>query len=364
MIVESESKENNIILLSPNLGHPLILNMDPKGGPYNLNLLFASRLSDQNQFMETLRHAIFLTPILEYSWKLYSLLEKVKMEWLFTFFDRQRVSYWSKLKNFFLKKKRRLARQQLLKKPLEFFDSIGNKFYFPEKGKFQKVRAKAFRGEQVEVIISNVEQVDISDIDGLNYDNYYSPRNYLIKQNILGDLNFFFKVQIKFNVSNEIKAFLNTHKFIMFDIKLQFKDSDNLINYHSLVLSKNDWNDLKIVQASDLHLAERNDRIYEIVKKWTSSMRVTNFSDLISEGAKTINFFQRLFSPKSKKDSKERSKLPLKKRYINPNNNFRTFIKLMNKQVLANELDFVVLTGDLIDFAIFSKLPKDMRKAV
>ena len=364
MIEDSGSKATTIMLLSPNLGHPLILSVNPKGGQYDLDLLFASRLSDQNQFMETLRHTIFLMPILEYSWKLYSLLEKVKMEWLFTFFDRQRVSYWSKVKNFFLKKRRRLARQELLRKPLEFFDSIGNKFYFPEKGNFQNVRAKAFRGEQVEGIISHIEQVNIADIDSLNYDNYYSPRNYLVKQNIMGDLTFFYKVQIKFEVTNEIKAFLNTHKFIMFDIKLQFESSNNLINYHSLVLSKNDWNDLKIVQASDLHLAERNDRIYEIVKKWTSSMRVTNFNEFLSESAKTINFFQRIFSSKSKKNSKERSKLPLKKRYINPNNNFRTFIKLMNKQVLANELDFVVLTGDLIDFAIFSKLPKDMRKLV
>lgn len=52
----------------------------------------------------------------------------------------------------------------------------------------------------------------------------------------------------------------------------------------------------------------------------------------------------------------------LHKRYINPNNNFRNFIKLTNKQVMQNDLDFIVLTGDLIDFAVLSKIDKEKRK--
>jgi hypothetical protein len=36
----------------------------------------------------------------------------------------------------------------------------------------------------------------------------------------------------------------------------------------------------------------------------------------------------------------------------------------MNKEVLINNLDLVIITGDLIDFAIMSKLYKDIRKAV
>lgn len=361
-----DPKNQEILLLNPNLGHPLILNIDSKFSQENfsIDMLFATQIAELEKFTEIIQHKISIIPILEYTWKIQSLLAKENKAWLLTLLGKKKVSLWDKVKSFFLKKKRERIKQELLKNPLEFIDSQGNKFYFPEKGKFQKVKARTFRTSEIDPIISNVESVNMCDLDSLEYDNYCSPRNYLIKQDILGVLKVFYKVQIKFDINNEIKEFLESHNFIMFDLKVHFINDESKINYHSIVISKNSWNDLKIVQASDLHLAERNDRIYEIVKNWTSLVRKSEIGEIISEGVKTISFFQRLFSTKTKKASTERSITPLHKRYINPNNNFRKFIKLMNKRVLANDLDFVVLTGDLIDFAILSKIPKDVRKVV
>ncbi|MFX1258639.1 MAG: metallophosphoesterase, partial [Promethearchaeota archaeon] len=53
---------------------------------------------------------------------------------------------------------------------------------------------------------------------------------------------------------------------------------------------------------------------------------------------------------------------PLRKRLINPNNQFRKFIKIMNRKVLENNLDFIALTGDLVDFTVLSRLSKEVRK--
>ncbi len=65
-----------------------------------------------------------------------------------------------------------------------------------------------------------------------------------------------------------------------------------------------------------------------------------------------------------KPEEKVKTLKPLHKRYINPNNNFRNFIKLANKRVIQNDLDFIVLTGDLIDFSILSKISKEKRKTL
>jgi Icc-related predicted phosphoesterase len=111
-------------------------------------------------------------------------------------------------------------------------------------------------------------------------------------------------------------------------------------------------------------LAERNDRIYEIVKKWNASVRESDLGELLAKGAKAVSFFQRLLIKKPEDKIPIKTTEPLRKRFINPNNNFRKFIKLINKKVNKNDLDFVVLTGDLIDFVILSKIHTEKRKTV
>jgi predicted MPP superfamily phosphohydrolase len=148
----------------------------------------------------------------------------------------------------------------------------------------------------------------------------------------------------------------------MFDVGFKRPNKSEWINYHSIVISKNEWTDFKFFHATDLHLAERNDRIYDIVKKWKSLVRKSDASEIIAKSAKTISFFQRLLMRKP--EEKVKTIKPLHKRYNNPNNNFRNFIKLANRQVIQNDLDFIVLTGDLIDFSILSKINKEKRKGL
>jgi predicted MPP superfamily phosphohydrolase len=150
----------------------------------------------------------------------------------------------------------------------------------------------------------------------------------------------------------------------MFDLWQEMPNKEIRVSYHSIVVSKNKWSDFKFFHATDLHLAERNDKIYEIVKKWNVLVRKSDLGEILVQGAKAVSFFQRLLIKKPKDKIPIKSTEPLRKRFVNPNNNFRNFIKLVNKQVSKNDLDFVLLTGDLIDFAILSKIPREKRKTI
>jgi Icc-related predicted phosphoesterase len=142
----------------------------------------------------------------------------------------------------------------------------------------------------------------------------------------------------------------------MFDLTL----SQERINYHSIVISKQEWKNFQFVHATDLHLAERNDRIYNVVKKWAESSVKRNVDDFINTVAKKLKLKSK---SKGGEQTLSHSTVPLRKRLVNPNNQFRKFIKLMNKKVFRNEVDFVVLTGDLVDYSVLSRFAKKVQKS-
>jgi Icc-related predicted phosphoesterase len=134
---------------------------------------------------------------------------------------------------------------------------------------------------------------------------------------------------LEFSLNEEIIDFLFDYEFIMFDT---IYNSDNFkpkINNHSLVITKNDWKSINIIQVTDLHLAERNDQMLKKVKKMYKNKRLEISNEKLTKLTSSVE-----------------------KRLINPNNLFRKFIKEMNKRVLENEIDFIFITGDIVDFSI------------
>jgi predicted MPP superfamily phosphohydrolase len=348
-LIESEStRPKNALLVSPNLGHPLFIGINNNEKPHELEikLLFVSNINSNADFELFVKDIIRLTPILEYKWKLLEHFKKIR-----------KISIWSRIKAFFTRRKKKRL-------PIsgELIDSNGKKFKIVPPEKIDKIKPRAFRGDTISPFVKKVEAANFCEIDDPKYDNYYNPQNYLIKHDIYDSLNKYFTVTINFHLSNEIIDFLTEFNFIMFDVKLLLPDQNQWINYHSLVLSKNNWKNFKFFHATDLHLAERNDRIYEIVKKWKSLVRKSDASKIIAQSAKAVSFFQRLLMRKPEK--KTMPLKPLHKRFVNPNNNFRNFIKLANKQVMQKDLEFIILTGDLIDFSILSNIDKEKRKDV
>jgi len=359
-LIESESiRPKNALLISPNLGHPLFLNIDNelKNREFEIKLLFVNNLESTAHFEEFIKDNINLIPVLEYKWKLLEYLKKEEQKRLIKLEEEKKKGIWSRIKGIFSKKKKV---EEAIPIVGELTDSKGDKFDIIHYEKITKLRPRAFRGDVINPIVLKVEAASFYEIDNPRYDNYYNPQNYLIKHEIYGSLKKYYTATIYFNLSNEINEFLKSFNFVMLDIGIKRPDKSEWTNYHSIVISKNKWSDFKFFHATDLHLAERNDRIYEIVKKWKTLVRKSDVSEIVAQSAKALSFFQRLLMRKP--EEKVRTRKPLHKRYINPNNNFRNFIKLTNKQVMQNDLDFIVLTGDLIDFAVLSKIDKEKRK--
>jgi len=349
--VSSNLSKDKAILINPNLGHPLILNIDPKikKREFEANLLFVSNSIDSKTFENRIRHQIKLVPILEYTWKLKYILEKERIARIKV---EKKETFWSRIKQKFSRKKK--INNTSLK------TAENQKLKYNAEEKLKKIKPRVFRGDPILPVVMHSELAHITDIDNLNYDDYCSPPDYLAKNKFFGDLDKFYKVTIEFTITDEIFNFLKKFNYLMFDLVHEETNIGNRINYHSIVISKNSWENINIIHATDLHLAERNDRIYGIIKKWTKNLMEEKKKETKKEKESKSSIFKRLFKviPKTSIEASE----PLKKRLINPNNNFRNFIKLMNKKVLQNDLDFIVLTGDIIDFTILSKIPKDVRK--
>jgi len=89
------------------------------------------------------------------------------------------------------------------------------------------------------------------------------------------------------------------------------------VNYHSIQFVESTATDCKFIQITDAHIATRNDVILDEVLKVKS----------------------------------KRSREDIINGYINFNENLRKFIKHANDMVDNGDLDFVVITGDLVDFA-------------
>jgi len=350
-VIEPEYlKHRNSLVISPNLGHPLYIGIDSKlkQREFEAKLLFVSNITNSTNFEGFLRKNLKLVPILEYKWKLTKLLEKKKKKGI-----------WDKLKRFFARGRKSRQKTQVIK---EFTDSKGDTFDIVQRERIEKLKPRAFRGDIIDCIVLNVQNAYECEIDNPKYDDYLSPQNYLVKHEIFGSLNKFYSATISFGLTDEVIEFLNSFNFVMFDILQENPNKGDRINYHSIVISKNDWTNFKFLHVTDLHLAERNDRIYEIVKKWQKSIRTSEVGELVAQSVKAVSYFQRLLMKRT--EEKVEITKPLRKRFINPNNNFRNFIKLANKQVIQNDLDFIVLTGDLIDFSILSKINKERRKSL
>ncbi len=89
------------------------------------------------------------------------------------------------------------------------------------------------------------------------------------------------------------------------------------VNYHSVQITKGVNGDCNFIHLTDVHIAKRNDEILDEVLKVRS----------------------------------KRERKAIIDSYINFNDKLREFIRIANDMADRGELDFVVITGDLVDFA-------------
>lgn len=316
-----------IRLVNPNLGHPQFLrvNLRKETQKIELTLLFASKIENKATLRASLEGNLSVVPILDYKWKLQRILEEER---------KKKQTLWGRIKKFFKKKS---EEDKKIKEKLSGLEPRG------------------YREEGIPLKIINIKtqnELNINDKAFLE-DQYCSPQPYLQEWKIYDDLSHYFCIKISFDLPKEEQEYLMGKSFLMFDINYLFHET----NYHSLVLTKQNWKNFMFAQITDLHLAERYDRIFEMVSKWKSSsadkaigIYLTKIKDKVKSLIKSKSD-----EDKSEKQEQKMLKKPLKERFINPNNQLRRFIKRANKKVLFNELDFVVITGDIIDYVIKSR---------
>lgn len=119
--------------------------------------------------------------------------------------------------------------------------------------------------------------------------------------------------------------------------------SRNILNiyFHSVYIHNNDWHEFNFIHATDSHIALRNDNfLRELVKK--GAVMPSGGEDEL--GSKKLAL----------KSADPRDK-GLPNWDENPNYNFRRFIKKANSMHQKGLLDFIILTGDLIDFIYNSR---------
>ncbi len=345
------------ILVNPNLGHPLFLKIDTQLETTTLqtNLLFITNLDTPKNFEKSIRREIEIVPILEYKWKLSRVFEIKRKEQEVI---EKKKGFITKFKEKRAKKKKEKKKRKKLKGKGKVGKLISESFQKLSDVKLIKLKPRSYRAEPIIPLVLKVSQVGITSINSLTYleDEYCGPLPHFLKHHSFGyGLFNFYKVEIEFELSEDVLDFLKDYTFVMFDIVV----SKTRINYHSIVVTKQEWKNFTFVHATDLHLAERNDRLYGIIKKWTESPIKQHVDSLIHRIAKR---FKRLFKKKVIESLYSELKAPLKKRLVNPNNQFRKYISLMNEKVVKNELDFIVLTGDLVDFTLLSRFFKTLRK--
>jgi hypothetical protein len=156
-----------------------------------------------------------------------------------------------------------------------------------------------------------------------------------------------FIVTVSLELNDEIVNYLTQNRFLLFNLIQTFLEDPELVRDlpHAVCLSTNDqWDNLQYLHISDLHIAKRYDDLIGIIQ--------TNMKKSIVKSV--VNFYEeniqkKLFPGREKPGLWD---LPLEQRYTNPNNMLRRFIRYANHQAMQNNVDFIVMTGDLIDYCL------------
>ncbi|MFX1393119.1 MAG: metallophosphoesterase [Promethearchaeota archaeon] len=157
------------------------------------------------------------------------------------------------------------------------------------------------------------------------------------------------KFQVKY-VKRIHKLLTETNRSaLIFDIVHEVPNLiENKINYHAIAFFNKDWGDFKFIHATDFHIARRNDFISKFLKDKAKD-RINRYRTQKKKMSSEANFIlKRDFEYKKEFQKENIEKLRYAK--YNFNYNLRKLISFINEKVKENELDFVLMTGDLTDY--------------
>jgi len=221
-----------------------------------------------------------------------------------------------------------------------------------DRGEFSERRGDRFPIEPI--AIQKIKKMDFRDQTILNEEEceVWDIFNTLLKiDEIFGERTVLYRIEFQVKNLREIIKILqeNGGRFLLFDILHDLPNRlENKLNYHSLAISDVDWKDFKFIHATDFHISRRNDFMIKYIKD-----RTEQNNRIYRSRKKNISKVDTFISTrdfKFREEYQEHRLNDLRVAKYNFNYNLRKFIAFANKKVKKNELDFVLMTGDLIDY--------------
>jgi len=168
---------------------------------------------------------------------------------------------------------------------------------------------------------------------------------------IFGERNQLLKIQFQIKNEKMIEDLLQKVKrsSAIFDLVHDLPNSiERKINYHAIAIFDKDWSSFKFVHSTDFHVDQRTDFISKFLKDKALDKLKRSSSRKIFPSKKIPFVLRRDFEFKKGFQENKLDKLRYAK--YNFNYNLRLLIRFINEKVKANDLDFVLMTGDLVDY--------------
>jgi 3',5'-cyclic AMP phosphodiesterase CpdA len=285
---------NYPIIISPNLGNPILLNLRD--------------YQDRAQF-----------PVKSLSFKAFVIASKSH--------STQKV-----LENFH----QNLFIQPILKDSGEFLERRGDLIAL-HLVEIEKIEELDFRDQPV----LEEENCIVWDINNcvFQFDDVFGKREHLYRV----------KLEIRELITIEKLMKNSSRDFLLFDIVHDIPNlSENKTNYHSIAIFDKDWKDFSFIHASDFHIARRNDFILHYLRENVRS-KLKRFGTKEKKLSKIDKFvLTRDFEFKEEFQDDRYEELRTAK--YNFNYNLRKLIEYANNRASERNLDFMLMTGDLIDY--------------
>ncbi len=232
---------------------------------------------------------------------------------------------------------------------LEFFhNNIYLQPIIKDEGSFEQRRGERYPLQLIEINKINHKDINIDDLTTKANCIIRDFSSYLLKiKRIYGKRKDLYRItlEIKNYIILEKLLFESRRSCLLCDIVHELPNTilDN-INYHAIALFKKDWSSFKFIHSTDFHVSRRNDFIADFLKK--KFLKKISRHKLLTESQKRYLTTHLQFKKGIQEDKLE--ELHLAK--YNFNNSLRKFIDFINTRVNYEELDFVLMTGDLIDY--------------
>ncbi len=221
-----------------------------------------------------------------------------------------------------------------------------------ESGDFEKRRGNLIDLHLVQ--IEKIKKLDFRDQQVLEEENCIV---WDINNSVFQFDDVFGKRKELYRINLEIRDILTIEKilkeisrdFLLFDIVHDVPNlTENKVNYHSIAIFNKDWNDFSFIHSTDFHIARRNDFILNYLKdkarsnieRWKTSERKIKKIDT-SVLSRDFEF---------KEEFQEERYEELRWAKYNFNSNLRKLIEFANTKSSQRNLDFMLMTGDLIDY--------------